>query len=320
MAASLVRSGHSYKISQDIVASVDSLRNDDRHHRTKPQQTVNNGEFLIASVSNQHLRNTMSSSEEEFKGDESSEEEFQGDEESEEEDVLVADEEEESDDDEPLSAMKSKKRKAIPEDEEDQSSSDDDDVPLASLKSPAKKANKPSAKKKAPAKKKDKPAKATNKKEVKAATKGSFSTASSALYGTECQKGLLIQRLLCRWWYAYTWPDNIPDEPPKHYDTLDGMPGVFVCTSGSEVGKIKDTRDMSKCPNFRNFANKPASELKELLIKALKAQKEILVAKEGSGTDTEKELNSYIKWAEKLNPDKAEKEAAKVLKAAKISS
>jgi hypothetical protein len=320
MAASLVRSGHSYKISKDIVASVDSLRNDDRHHRTKPQQTVNNGEFLIASVSNQHLRNTMSSSEEEFKGDESSEEEFQGDEESEEEDVLVADEEEESDDDEPLSAMKSKKRKAIPEDEEDQSSSDDDDVPLASLKSPAKKANKPSAKKKAPAKKKDKPAKATNKKEVKAATKGSFSTASSALYGTECQKGLLIQRLLCRWWYAYTWPDNIPDEPPKHYDTLDGMPGVFVCTSGSEVGKIKDTRDMSKCPNFRNFANKPASELKELLIKALKAQKEILVAKEGSGTDTEKELNSYIKWAEKLNPDKAEKEAAKVLKAAKISS
>jgi hypothetical protein len=262
----------------------------------------------------------MSSSEEEFKGDESSEEEFQGDEESEEEDVLVADEEEESDDDEPLSAMKSKKRKAIPEDEEDQSSSDDDDVPLASLKSPAKKANKPSAKKKAPAKKKDKPAKATNKKEVKAATKGSFSTASSALYGTECQKGLLIQRLLCRWWYAYTWPDNIPDEPPKHYDTLDGMPGVFVCTSGSEVGKIKDTRDMSKCPNFRNFANKPASELKELLIKALKAQKEILVAREGSGTDTEKELNSYIKWAEKLNPDKAEKEAAKVLKAAKISS
>ncbi len=315
MAASLVRSGHSYKISQDIVASVDSLRNDDRH-----TETVNNGEFLIASVSNQHLRNTMSSSEEEFKGDESSEEEFQGDEESEEEDVLVADEEEESDDDEPLSAMKSKKRKAIPEDEEDQSSSDDDDVPLASLKSPAKKANKPSAKKKAPAKKKDKPAKATNKKEVKAATKGSFSTASSALYGTECQKGLLIQRLLCRWWYAYTWPDNIPDEPPKHYDTLDGMPGVFVCTSGSEVGKIKDTRDMSKCPNFRNFANKPASELKELLIKALKAQKEILVAKEGSGTDTEKELNSYIKWAEKLNPDKAEKEAAKVLKAAKISS
>ena len=267
---------------------------------------------------------TMSSSEEEFMGDESSEEEFQGDEESEEEDVLVADEEEESDDDEPLSAMKSKKRKAIPKDEDDESSSDDD-VPLASLKSPPKKKSKPAAKKKkeaAPAKKKAKAAKATkksNKKEVKA-TKGSFQTASSALYGTECQKGLLIQRLLCRWWYVMTWPENIPDDPPKHHDPLDGMPGVFVCTSGSEVGRIKDMRDMSKCPNFRNFANKPASELQELLIKALKAQKEMLVAKEGSGTDTEKELNSFIKWAEKLNPDKADKEAAKVLKAAKISS
>jgi len=115
------------------------------------------------------------------------------------------------------------------------------------------------------------------------------------------------------------WPDNIPEEPPKHYDSLDGMPGVFVCTSGSEVGKIKDTRDKSKCPNFQNFSKMPSSDLKGMLVKALKAQKEALVATEGSGTDTEKEINSKLKWAEKVNPDKADKEAVKALKAAKVS-
>lgn len=266
-----------------------------------------------------------SSEEEEFMGDESSEEEFQGDEEeSEEEEELKADEESDDDDDMPVAAAsKPKKRKAIQEDEDDESSSDDD-IPLSALKSPPEpKKKKPAAaakKKKAAApKKKASKVKASKKKKDVKATKGSFQTASSSLYGTECQKGMLIQRLLCRWWYSYTWPENIPEDTPKHYDSLDGMPGVFVCTSGSEVGRIKDMRDKSKAPNFQNFAKKPSSELKDLLIKALKAQKEMLVAEEGSGTDTEKEINSYLRWCEKLNPDKADKEAAKVLKAAKVS-
>lgn len=275
------------------------------------------------------IKNTknMSSEEEEFMGDESSEEEFQGDEESEEEeDFIVADEEvvEESDDDAPLASLKKKKAKIIVEDDES-SSDEDDDIPLAALKSPdKKKKKKPAPKKKASKAKAAKPAKkkTTKKKKKDAAatsSNGAFRTASEALYGSECSKGQLIQRLLCRWWYAITWPDNLPDDPPKHYDSLDGMPGVYVCTSGGDVGRIKDIRDKSKCPNFQNFAQKSSTELRDLLIIALKAQKEALVAAEGSGTDTEKDINSILKWAEKLNPDKADKQAIKVLKGAKLS-
>lgn len=267
----------------------------------------------------------MSSEEEEFQGDESSEEEeFQADEESEEEEEFLDADEEDSDDDAPLAALKQKKKaaKVIPEDDDDDESSDDD-IPLAALKSPDKKKKpkkKAAPKKKATKAKAAKPNKSKKKKSsTPTASNGSFNSASAALYGSECQKGKLIQALLCRWWYAVKWPDNIPEHPPKHYDSLDGMPGVFVCTSGGEVGRIKDTRDKSQCPNFINFSKKTSSELKDLVLKALKAQKEALIAAEGSGTDTEKEINSKLKWAEKLNPDKADKEAVKVLKGAKLS-
>ena len=45
------------------------------------------------------------------------------------------------------------------------------------------------------------------------------------------KKGLLLQRLLCRWWYAIEWPkkEEIPDPPPG-YEALDGFPGVFIST------------------------------------------------------------------------------------------
>lgn len=45
------------------------------------------------------------------------------------------------------------------------------------------------------------------------------------------KKGLLVQRLLLRWWYAIEWPDmeNI-GEVPKGYESLDGFPGVFIST------------------------------------------------------------------------------------------
>lgn len=265
----------------------------------------------------------MSSEEEEFQGDESSEEEFQADEESEEEEVLEADEESDDDDEVPLASLKKTKAKSIPEDDDEDESSDDD-IPLAALKSPSPKKKKPAAKKKTAPKKKATKAKAkkpTKKKKDAApvASNGSFRSASAALYGTKCQKGLLIQNLLCRWWYAIAWPENIPEDPPKHYDSLDGMPGVFVCTSGGDVGRINDMRDMSKCPNFKNFSKMPSSELKDLLIKALKGQKEALIQAEGPGTETENDINRMLKWAEKLNPDKADKEAIQVLKSLNAS-
>ncbi len=214
------------------------------------------------------------------------------------------------------------------EEEEEESEDDDDDIPLASLKapSPAKKkkaaAAKPKAKAKAkaPAKKKAKTS-ASTKSTSSSQNGNEYSSPSFALYGTESIKGKLIQNLLCRWWYAITWPDPscIPKEPPTDYDAMDGFPGVFICTQGEEVGTIKDFRDKENSPTFSNLVRKPSEELKELLINAINEQKRQLVEAEGSGTATEKELNTMLKWATKVNAKKADKEAEKVFKANKFT-
>lgn len=226
--------------------------------------------------------------------------------------------------------------------EESSSDDDDDDVPLSALvaQKPAAKTN--GTKKKAAATKKDPPKKKATKAKAKSAAKKkpppkkksstvsngsssakskSYEWASAALYGTECAKGLLIQRLLCRWWYAFTWPDPtaLPVRPPANHDSLDGFPGVYVCTAGEEVGNIQDLRDHDAAPTFSNFARKTAEELRDLLVAALQEQTKQLIAAEGSGTATEKELGSLLKWANKVNVTKAEKEAAKVLKSQGLS-
>ncbi len=218
----------------------------------------------------------------------------------------------------------------LEEDSDEDFQDTDDDVPLKNLKtkkSPPKtsktspkKSKSPTKKKATTAKKKTK-AKAKKKKTIDISKSTStLVTASSELY-SKSLKGKLIQALLCRWWYAYTWPDpsSLPEETPKNFDKLDGFPGVYVCTSGDDVGKIKDFRDSTKCPNFKNFATKSSEELRELLLIALRTQREALIKAEGSGTSTEKDLNTLEKWATKLNVDKAEKDAMKVLKVAKLS-
>jgi hypothetical protein len=231
-----------------------------------------------------------------------------------------------------------KNRPSYAEGDDDSDSDDsDDDIPLSSLvkPKPAAKKNGKTPVKAAPQKKKTK-AKEAAKPTLKITKKSSTATtaatkpsngngktyewASAALYGTECDKGLLIQRLLCRWWYAITWPDpaKLPEKPPKKYDSLEGFTGVYVCTSGDKVGEIMDLRGKEDCPTFANFAKKSSQELRELLLKALEAQRKQLVAAEGAGTSTEKELNTMVKWATKLKVDKADKEAVKVLKASKL--
>jgi hypothetical protein len=244
----------------------------------------------------------------------------------------------EEEEEKPRAAKKSKPNYA-----EESSDEDDDDIPLAALASNKKPTNgdkkTPSAAKKAtPTKAKDKktkkapltkekkkkPAAAASKVSVSSTPKSgndSYQSPSAALYGTECQKGLLIQRLLCRWWFAIQWPDpaSIPSKPPQHYDALDGFPGVYVCTEGEDVGKIMDVRDKDKCPSFKNFAKKSSEELQQLLLDALQNQKKELIKVDGTGTPTEQELDNLIKWATKLKPSTAEKEAAKVLKASKLT-
>ena len=174
---------------------------------------------------------------------------------------------------------------------------------------------------KGPAKKKAKTT-TTGTKTVSSNLSGNdYSSPSFALYGTESIKGKLIQNLLCRWWYAITWPNasSIPKEPPTYYDAMDGFPGVFICTQGEEVGTIKDFRDKENSPNFNNLAKRTSNELKELLVKAIMEQKRRLIESEGAGTGTEKELNSMLKWASKLNAKKADKEAEIIFKANKLS-
>merc|ERR1712113_1027803 len=80
---------------------------------------------------------------------------------------------------------------------------------------------------------------------------------SSMVYTKTC-KGKLIQNVLCRWWYAYKWPEpkSIPCNPPQNSDSLDGFPGVFINTSGHNTGRIIDYRNRSKCPSFINFVQK----------------------------------------------------------------
>lgn len=228
------------------------------------------------------------------------------------------------------------------EEEDDDDDEDDDDVPLSSLKSPSPAKKKPAATKSSAngtkkAKSSTKAASATKKKKTATSSSASkstngtaagssssstdYSSPSFALYGTESKKGELIQKLLCRWWYAITWPDPaaLLDKPPPNCDAMDGFPGVYVCTKGEEVGTIKDMRDKNKAPNFNNFAKMKADELQKLLIKAVQEQKRQLIAAEGAGTDTEKELNTILKWAEKVNTAKADKDAEKILKASKLT-
>eukprot|EP00977_Amphora_coffeiformis_P005394 scaffold1147_cov172-Amphora_coffeaeformis.AAC.23 len=250
----------------------------------------------------------------------SEEEEFNEDAMEEDEDEELQEDGEEGEGDRKRSA---KKNTSYNEDSEDSDS--DDDIPLSELAAKAKK--KPASKasngktaktpaKKATSKKAPPPAKKTSS----VSSDKTYEFASDALYQSECLKGMLIQRLLCRWWYAYDWPDptSLPAKPPKHYDALDGFPGVYVCTEGGDVGKLIDLRDKEKCPSFRNFANKPSSDLKDLLLKALENQKAKLVEHDGEGTALEKELQGLVKWATKLDPNKADKEALKVLKASKL--
>jgi hypothetical protein len=219
-------------------------------------------------------------------------------------------------------------------DDDNDDDDSEDDIPLAALAAKMKKANgskttNGSSKKSPAVVKKKKTAKAPPPKKAPStvstsnSSNGSHKTyefASDALYQSESLKGLLIQRLLCRWWYAYEWPARaaLPATPPPHYDPLEGFPGVYVCTAGDAVGQLRDLRDPAAAPSFANFCRKPASELRTLLLQALQKQSALLQADATESAAAEKELQTLIKWATKVNPDKADKEAAKVLKASRL--
>lgn len=216
--------------------------------------------------------------------------------------------ESDSDEDIPVSALKTRKKRAAAKPKA---------APKAKKAKVTPKKKKKVTKKKTPTKKK-----ATKKKVIQkdAASSNNLKTPSAQLYANSI-KGKLIQNLLCRWWYAITWPEpeSLPKEMPKNHDALDGFPGVYVATSGASVGKIMDCRNHDTAPNFKNMALKSSEELKELLLTAVEKQRELLIDLEGKGTATEKDLTKLEKWTNKISAAKAEKEAEKVLKAAGFS-
>eukprot|EP00752_Nemacystus_decipiens_P009402 g8405.t1 len=178
-------------------------------------------------------------------------------------------------------------------------------------KSPAAKATKG----KSPAKKKA--MKKTSTRKTKSSREQESSgdklvTRSGVLYRTK--KGEMVQKLLCRWWYAIKWPAKEDLRPaPVSYEALEGYPGVFVCVEGDDIGKLLDVRNKATCPCFTNFANKSSEELKSLLETAFKAQKEALVAHWGENMEEAGKIDRELKWLKTVDPVKADKAATRAL-------
>eukprot|EP00815_Leptocylindrus_aporus_P003348 CAMPEP_0116064382 /NCGR_PEP_ID=MMETSP0322-20121206/9062_1 /TAXON_ID=163516 /ORGANISM="Leptocylindrus danicus var. apora, Strain B651" /LENGTH=277 /DNA_ID=CAMNT_0003550351 /DNA_START=41 /DNA_END=874 /DNA_ORIENTATION=+ len=240
---------------------------------------------------------------------------------------------------EQVEAVKPEKEKEGDDNNEDDDDyfSSDDEVPLAELmRRNEKKASVEKKKKKVAATAKKKSAKTTanqkaavkkakEKAKAAAAKKKLLSkipvngTVSSELYA-KCDKGKLVQSLLCRWWYCMEWPElEVLQLPvPDNCDPLKGFPGVYIYTSGENVGKILDKRNINTAPSFKNFAKKPSSELVEMLLKAIENQTRELIEYEGENTTTEAQLKDLTKWAMKLKCEKVDAEARKVLRVAKM--
>ena len=123
-------------------------------------------------------------------------------------------------------------------------SSDSDseaDVPLGKLviKSSPKPASKPSAvaqKKRKEEKRKDdvdaKKAKfAAKPKNTNSQPQKASNLKNDADLYYETMKGQLLQKLICRWWYAITWPqeEDLQKPVPAGFEQLDGYPGVYIC-------------------------------------------------------------------------------------------
>ena len=62
----------------------------------------------------------------------------------------------------------------------------------------------------------------------------SSSSNVSADFYENSLKGVLVQKLLVRWWYAIEWPKQEDIAPcPTGFEALDGFPGVFISTKVS---------------------------------------------------------------------------------------
>lgn len=130
-------------------------------------------------------------------------------------------------------------------------------------------------------------------------------------------KETLVRSFLKRWWYAYDiewykteedidsilsknqlrrinlsdWKisDNEVDGKKKCIE-LDGFPYVFLDCDD----KIHDFRNKDKCPSFNNMMKKEKSEIRQLLVSALKKQIEELDSQTEHYSDNYKEIKLHL--------------------------
>lgn len=144
-----------------------------------------------------------------------------------------------SDDDIPISQLLKKQAATANQHKATHADSDsDDDIPISDLLKRKQMAEAVAKVKKQGKPKMDSSATPSSKsttstKPPKGATKPADSSDLSAAYYNDTLKGTLVQKLLVRWWYAISWPDEkaISAPVPEGYEPLDGFPGVFVSTS-----------------------------------------------------------------------------------------
>lgn len=133
-------------------------------------------------------------------------------------------------------------------------------------------------------------------------------------YYNETKKGMLVQRLLVRWWYAFDWPqpnDIKLDDVPTGYEELDGFPGVFVSMNVASLGKLLDLRKDNMKPSLKCMSKKSSAELQELCIRAYEAQIKALEEAEGEGAPLLYTLKKELNQVRKVNVEESDFEAKK---------
>jgi hypothetical protein len=143
-------------------------------------------------------------------------------------------------------------------------------------------------------------------------SKAAAPTRKDAIYYNDTKKGMLVQRLLVRWWHAYQWPkatDWNESDVPKGYEELDGFPGVFVSLDVGTLGKILDLRDNEMKPSLRNMSSKHAKDVQDLCIQAYEKQMEELKTVEGEDSKLLRTLRRELHQVKDVDPDAAEREA-----------
>ena len=92
---------------------------------------------------------------------------------------------------------------------------------------------------------------------------------------------------------------------------MPGYPGIFLCVHGEGLGRVTDTRDMSKAPTVNNLIKYNCHQLKNLWMTALKEQMNVLKEEEGENAVTLPYLKHELELATAFDAAAGDKNFAK---------